>query len=362
MKVIFLIKYYDGFILSLDEKLKLHPGFSYKESLDFITNESSNIFAPFIKSLKKRGIEAEMVIPNFKSLQEKWCKENNHKIEQDWQFKIPEEQIKKAGPDILFISSNFEYYGGFLENMRNYAAKICAWISCPFDKSLNLSSIDHVFTLFGPHYEYFQSRGLPSTLTHGGFDSTILKDLCTNQTIDFSFVGGIGGYHNERERYLKKLMKHTPLKIWGYGYQSTHPIKNLIKQFRQGFAYRNAFQGQAWGKDMLNILAQSKITFNSHGDIAQGHGVNMRMFEATGSGTMLLTDESTESKKFFIPGKEVITYNSPEDAIEKVKYFLTHEEERKAIALAGQKRTLENYTYELLTEKYVDIFEQLLSK
>ena len=26
--------------------------------------------------------------------------------------KIPAEQIKKAGPDILFISSNFEYYGG----------------------------------------------------------------------------------------------------------------------------------------------------------------------------------------------------------------------------------------------------------
>jgi spore maturation protein CgeB len=41
---------------------------------------------------------------------------------------------------------------------------------------------------------------------------------------------------------------------------------------------------------MFKILARSKIVINRHGTIAGNYAVNMRMYEATGSGAMLVTE------------------------------------------------------------------------
>jgi spore maturation protein CgeB len=359
MKIQFLIKYYDGFIDSLNQNID--SKLSYNEFYNIVIEESINLLTPFVKYFKVLGHETHLIIPNFEILQKKWCLENGIEFSDKWMIDVAEEQIKAFKPDILFLNSNFEYFGSFLENINPYVNKTCAWISCPFDKNLDLKNINHVFTLFKPHYDFFKNKNISTTLTHAAFDDEILKDIKGYPKYDFTFIGGIGKYHKQREKDLKKLIQHTPIKIWGYGYRSKNPIKDIIKQIKNGFVYSKVYQGEAWGKDMLQILAQSKITFNSHGDIAQGHAVNMRIFEATGVGTLLLTEYSKGINDFFEPDKEVICYKDIEDAIQKVKYYLKHEDERIKISKAGQKRTIENFTYKKLAIKYIAIFNELLN-
>ena len=360
MKIVFLVKYYDGFIDSLTRKI--NTDLSYAELHDFVINESSNIFAPFVKEMTKLGHDASIIVPNLEILQRKWCIENGVKFDNNWLINIPKIQIQKIKPDILFINSNFEYYGSFLESVNPFVKKTCAWISCPFDKTLNLTNIDHIFTLFKPHYDFFIDKGISTTFTHAAFDSNLLGHLPKEKEHELTFVGGIGGYHKNREFILKKLIQKTPIKIWGYGFVSKNPIKNVLKQIKSGFIYKNAFQGEAWGMDMLKILSKSKITINVHGDIAKGHSVNMRMFEATGVGTLLLTEYTDDISNFFEPNKEIICYTNAEDAVKKINYYLKHDSERKKIAKAGQKRTLENYTYQKLSKEYINIFKTLLRR
>ena len=50
-----------------------------------------------------------------------------------------------------------------------------------------------------------------------------------------------------------------------------------------------------FGKDMLNILKKSKILINKHIEDTEYAG-NMRLFEATGCGSMLLTDYKKDLK------------------------------------------------------------------
>ena len=49
--------------------------------------------------------------------------------------------------------------------------------------------------------------------------------------------------------------------------------------------------------------------------------------------------------QLFDVGKEVITYQSPAEALERIKYYIENHEEREDIALAGQARTLRGHTY-----------------
>ena len=88
------------------------------------------------------------------------------------------------------------------------------------------------------------------------------------------------------------------------------------------------------------------MTLNNHIDLSSGFANNMRLFEATGVGTCLLTDWKPNLHELFEPDLEVVTYRSAEEAVEKARYLLTHYRERQEIASAGQKRTLSTYTYD----------------
>jgi spore maturation protein CgeB len=72
----------------------------------------------------------------------------------------------------------------------------------------------------------------------------------------------------------------------------------------------------------------------------------MRLFEATGVGTCLITDWKDNLHDLFEPDREVVTYRSPQECVEKVKWLLEHPQEREAIAQAGQARTLKDHTFD----------------
>ena len=61
--------------------------------------------------------------------------------------------------------------------------------------------------------------------------------------------------------------------------------------------------------------------------------------------TFQLSDVRQELHRYFEVGKEINTYSSPSELIEKIDFYLSHKDERNAIARRGYKRTLKNHTY-----------------
>ena len=126
-----------------------------------------------------------------------------------------------------------------------------------------------------------------------------------------------------------------PLEIWGF----------VNDDLRRGSPIHERYHGEAWGLEMYEVLARSRITINRHGDIANGYSNNMRLYEATGVGTLLLTEASANLEELFEPGREVVAYYSEDDLVEKIEHYLEQDSERAAIAAAGQQRTLSEHTY-----------------
>src|SRR4051794_12513404 len=93
-----------------------------------------------------------------------------------------------------------------------------------------------------------------------------------------------------------------------------------------------------YGDDFVRFVQGSRITFNRSftGD------VNMRCFEATACGSLVLVERSNaEIAKWFEPGREVVLYGD-DDFEEVVEHYLVHEDERRAIAEAGWRRVQEH--------------------
>lgn len=359
MKIVFLVKYNFEYQAQFEKKnshLK-----SYDAFVEALIEDHFLMYSSYIKYLRKNyNHEVHLIVPNWEHLNQLWATKMG--------LKVPGEhgsisaQISQLQPDIVFVNSNFDYYQSAIQAAEKVGASLCTWISCPIPEELDISKFSVVFTLFPPYVEAFEKQGVKVVLTQAGFDPGLLPDLNDEQKYDLTFVGGIGGYHRKREKYLKYLIPRTSMKVWGYGFSSVNPIKRILKQILNRFIYIKAYQGKAWGKEMFQILRSSKISFNAHGDLADKYSVNMRMFEATGCGTLLVTEENDYLNNFFKPGEEVVTYKDEKDALEKINYYLSNEEERKKIALQGQKRTLENYSYEKLVEVLNDEFSKLVAK
>jgi spore maturation protein CgeB len=82
----------------------------------------------------------------------------------------------------------------------------------------------------------------------------------------------------------------------------------------------------------------------------------MRLFEATGMGACLLTDWKPNLTELFEPDVEVAVYRTPAECVDKAHYLLEHDAERRAIAAAGQRRTLRDHTY----ERRIAVLERIL--
>ena len=82
-------------------------------------------------------------------------------------------------------------------------------------------------------------------------------------------------------------------------------------------------------------LHKSKMCFNSHLDIDNYSG-NMRLFEGTGSGCLMITNYTADLKNHF-NDDEIISYNSKEDALEKIKYLLNNPKKKLKIFLQEEE-------------------------
>jgi spore maturation protein CgeB len=192
---------------------------------------------------------------------------------------------------------------------------------------------------------------MPSELHRWCFEPSLLDRLGeVRKPVDVSFVGTLFRAHASRQRWLDYVCRRTQVEIWA------HDIDGLPKN-SPIFDY---LRGTAWGAEMYRILRGSLITLNHHIDMAQSYANNMRLFEATGVGTLLITDWKQNLEEMFDPGKEVAAYRSPQECVEFVQYYLEHESERAAIAQAGQQRTLRDHTYYHRAQELADIVRKRL--
>ncbi len=96
--------------------------------------------------------------------------------------------------------------------------------------------------------------------------------------------------------------------------------------------------------EMPNVFRCSKINLNISLRSIQS-GIPLRAFDIMGSGGFLLSNFQADYLEHFVPGEDFVFYESKEDLVRKVEYYLNHEEERQAIARNGHDKIAREHTY-----------------
>jgi spore maturation protein CgeB len=183
----------------------------------------------------------------------------------------------------------------------------------------------------------FRARGIRSEVNHLAFEPSVLDALpeAPALDVDVSFVGTVSADHQQRTALLEAVAKRYNLKLWG----------TLPRSLPASSPLHRCFQGDVWGAEMYQVLWRSRISLNSHIDLAGREAGNMRLFEATGAGAFLLTDFKDNLDTLFAPDREVAVWRSIDDCLKAIEYHLRDEKSRAEIAHAGQARTMAQHTY-----------------
>lgn len=96
------------------------------------------------------------------------------------------------------------------------------------------------------------------------------------------------------------------------------------------------------GPSFVNLYQRAKIGFNVHNRAEYTVG-SYRLFELPANGVMQISDGGEYLKAFFEDGHEIVGYRDLDDMIDKIRYYLDHDDERMAIAQHGYRRTMRDH-------------------
>jgi spore maturation protein CgeB len=385
---------YEGYLHSFYKK---HQGIlkkSFTEHYESLLSDSCEFVASYTRSLIRHGINTTAIISNDKILQGKWRREFGQK-----KGDVFLQQIGKYKPDVLWIEDirfmNEETLSS-IKTIFPFIKLIFAYHCAPFGAQSirKFEKFDFIITCTPGLKDQFEAHGLSAFLVYHGFDIDLLPSIKSdNITQEIIFSGSLKqgrGYHLERIRLIDYLLKNGVnislyinledrliiiakksirlfYKILKYA-GVEHPEK-IHKMMEYGMepvisypqTVIKAMRLPVFGSEMYNLLSRSKIVLNNHGEVAGNYAGNMRIFEATGAGSCLLTDKKSNLADLFEEGREVVSYENEEECLNKIKWLLANEEERKKIAFAGHRKTLSNHTVSNRCERIVEIIRAELN-
>lgn len=319
------------------------------------------------RELSKLGYETCDLVVNAEPLQRAWTAE--HGLEFDgggWLFDITEAQVKDFRPDVLIVADYSTLTAAFLRYLRDASPSIrlvLGWCGAPYSDGSVFGEWDVVLSCVPELVTHFREAGHRSRHVNHAFEPRVLEKLDALEdaaSTDFVFMGSLvksEQFHLGREQLLSRLVRETGLQLWSeVGPPPPSRLRLAARRLLRGGAsvspqssiderIARRARPPLFGLEMFRQLRAGRVALNTHIDISTHSASNMRLFEATGVGSCLLTDSKENLGELFEPDAEVVAYRDADECVEKVRYLLAHESARRSIADAGQRRTLREHTF-----------------
>lgn len=275
------------------------------------------------------------------------------------------EVVAREKPDAVIVDNAFPYHPEFLRNIPIYKAlRTTDGPISAYDRDFAfVHAYDHVL-YHSPAYSrdltmeqklrYVGARNLdfwPLALFDVAFDAT--KDestiLAGERDIDVLFIGA--PYPNKMP-LLARVKKAFGRRAriygsstwkWNVWFNVRHRVPSWIRPVK-------------W-EEYVPLYQRTKIGFNVHnrGDYTVG---SYRLFELPGNGVMQISDGGEYLQSFYDVGKEVVGYRGADELIDRIRYYLDHDDERRAIALNGYRRVMKDHRHKLRMRQAGELIER----
>ncbi len=265
------------------------------------------------------------------------------------------EKIAKFKPDLVYVIAGHYITGELLEKIKALGASVYLYTGVfpELLKDYVIESLPLYDGIFSPEKVGIKRFREEYSLDNMHYVSlaccpelhrklTLSDEDAERYSSDVVFVGQ---YSPSRLELFERVADFASVKIFGTNWpESSNENLNI--------------SGPVWGEELAKAYNGAKIVVNIHQPWVIW-GINYRTYEVAGCGIFQLVDDKPGLVEQFDIGKEIVTFKDEADLFDKMKYYLSHPEERADIAASAQRKVYEKYTWQGHLEKVIKVHNEL---
>lgn len=312
------------------------------------SKEYTAIHKSFFNGFVENGCEVELFeAPLYPYIIQKISGKVNylHKLRQEKNGFLLKKTIQKEAFNLIFVLKGNYLSLDLLKELKNENIKILTFNpDDPFNTRVSIDICREIIPISDLYFTW--SKNIVSKIKEQyscdsiylpfALDKQLIYPVKVNfQKYDVSFIGNgdneresfLQNVSNSLENYQEKYLLHT----FGENWHVTSPI---IK-----------FHKKQTGLNLLKTISESKINLNLLRK-QNKNSTNMRTFEIPGAGGFMMHEVSEEAMDIFKPNVDAVYFDSGEDLVSKIDFYLKHENQRKKITASGfEKANLMKNSY-----------------
>ncbi len=216
----------------------------------------------------------------------------------------------------------------------------------------NIKRMDCILTTKSFSVKEYHEAGAPwAVYVPNAYDPSIHYPASPSQKDRKEFEGDvafIGNFHPWKADFLAEAARYRnefKINIWGSGWETTSRPDYWPRWHKWRRLQTVIRRKPLWCADMGKAIQCNKITLG----LLLRHVRDLhtsRSFEIPACGGFMLADRTEEHRMYFQEDKEAVYFSSHQELIDKVRFYLAHDDCRQEIAEAGYQRCLRsNATY-----------------
>ena len=286
------------------------------------------------------------------------------------------EAVQREKPDLLFVFPySDELEPATLDALKQHTRTV-AWFADDSWRFYNYSKF------WATHYSWaittyswmpplYRAAGQPNVIrSQWAADTARYKPALVERGESGPDVSFVGSWSRPRAEIIEALGRRG-IRVaaygggWPGGRISHEDMLRIFATSRINLALNPA--PGLWNKNSIGrLVARPSLTrivpdfhfaanFEAwlHRDIPQ---VKARHFEIPACGGFMMTGGADDLDRYYEPGKEIAMYGTVNELVEKIRYYLAHEDERAAMARAAYERTIREHTYQ---RRFEEIFKMI---
>ncbi|MGN0378889.1 MAG: glycosyltransferase [Butyrivibrio sp.] len=133
---------------------------------------------------------------------------------------------------------------------------------------------------------------------------------------------------------------------------------NVYTEEQEKFVLAHNMGTVDYWKEAPQVYNRSKINLNLTLRTIKT-GIPLRVWDILGAGGFCLTNYQAELPLYFENGKDLVYFESRDEMLEKVSYYLAHDDERREIAENGRRKVMELHSYMNRLDRMAEIVNGL---
>lgn len=319
----------------------------------YLTTKPDHSYAAQLKHFMDTGYQAVHILhPDSESkltftngdderLQRAWARENGLSGREGLE-EILLAQIESSGADVFYNLDPVRFDDRFLKRLPGNVRSSVYWRAAPSSHD-RFSAYDALVCNFPRLINHRLKQG-----RYAGWLAPAVSSQMSRfsrpldaRSIDVCFVGGYSQHHQNRANMVHELAALKGDFAVSIHLAVSRKVKIATALSRVPFSrlslalprkLENAAEGPIFGNELHSLIGKSKVVVNGAVDMIGDERGNMRCFEATGCGALLLSDNGSYPPGF-VNGETMVTYSS-QDSIAKLLTRLLRQWNEKSAEIA----------------------------